>query len=178
MGRVKRHLAFGSILLAACPTFAATGGALHLDGAVLGLPWVIPFVGVLLSIAVMPLALPSFWHHHFGKVAAAWALAFLVPFTLRFGVEATVFELLRTLLLEYLPFIILLLALFTVRNHAWIMLKYPELDQVRYGGTLNAINQGIYRTLLLVCAISVLTLLGEIGRTSLDVYRNRMTAMR
>ena len=35
-----------------------------------------PFAGILLSIALMPLLAPIFWHHHFGKVAAAWALAF------------------------------------------------------------------------------------------------------
>ena len=33
----------------------------------------------------MPLLAPIFWHHHFGKVAAGWALAFLVPFALVFG---------------------------------------------------------------------------------------------
>ena len=35
----------------------------------LELYWVIPFVCMLLSIAIGPLAVPHFWHHHFGKVA-------------------------------------------------------------------------------------------------------------
>lgn len=42
--------------------------------------WGIPFAGILLSIALCPLLAPVFWHHHFGKVAAAWSLAFLLPF--------------------------------------------------------------------------------------------------
>jgi len=94
--------------------FAAEAGAPHLDGAELGFFWVVPFVGLLLSIAVLPLVVPRFWHAHFGKVSAFWALAFLVPFAVEFGVETAVFELAHTFLLEYIPFILLLLALYTV----------------------------------------------------------------
>lgn len=90
------------------------GGAPHLDGAALNLFWVVPFAGMLLSIAIFPLILPHFWHHNFGKIAAFWGLSFLVPFTVVFGWELALFELLHVLLLEYIPFIILLFSLFTV----------------------------------------------------------------
>ncbi|KAA0684704.1 sodium:proton antiporter [Azospirillum brasilense] len=93
---------------------AEAAGAPHLDGRDLNVFWVIPFVGILLSIALMPLLAPSFWHHHFGKVAAGWAIAFLLPFALTFGAGLATYELLHTLLLEYIPFIVLLTALFTV----------------------------------------------------------------
>jgi len=93
---------------------AAGAGAPHLDGADLNLLWTIPFAGILLYIAIMPLALPTVWHHHFGKFSAFWALSFLVPFLILFGWQLALFELLHVLLLEYIPFIILLLALFTV----------------------------------------------------------------
>lgn len=93
---------------------ASQAGAPHFDGAVLGGMWALPFACMLLSIAILPLLTPHFWHHHFGKVAAFWALAFLAPFAMRFGVELAVYEVLHTLLQEYIPFIILLLALFTV----------------------------------------------------------------
>jgi Na+/H+ antiporter NhaD/arsenite permease-like protein len=86
----------------------------HLDGGELDLLWAAPFAGMLLSIALLPLFAPSFWHHHFGKVSAFWAAAFLVPFALRFGWELALFEALHTALLEYFPFIILLLSLFTI----------------------------------------------------------------
>ncbi|MES1162209.1 MAG: sodium:proton antiporter, partial [Rhizobacter sp.] len=60
--------------------------SLHgVDGAVLAAWWGLPFAGVLLSIAVMPLVAPTFWHHHFGKIAAGWTLAFLLPFAAVFG---------------------------------------------------------------------------------------------
>ena len=33
-----------------------------LDGAQMGWPWALPFVGILLSIATGPLLFPKFWH--------------------------------------------------------------------------------------------------------------------
>jgi Na+/H+ antiporter NhaD/arsenite permease-like protein len=101
------------IAMVATPSLAA-GGAPHVEGAKLGLIWVLPFAGMLLSIALLPLFAPSFWHHHYGKVSAAWALAFVVPFAAIHGLPTAVYEVKHTLALEYVPFIILLLALFTV----------------------------------------------------------------
>lgn len=104
-------------LLAPMAGFAADaghGGAPHLDGRDLGLGWVVPFAGILLSIALLPLLAPSLWHHHFGKVAALWGLAFVAPFTVEFGWELALYEVVHTAFLEYIPFIILLTALFTV----------------------------------------------------------------
>ncbi len=103
-----------AVLAAAEPVFAAGEGAPHLDGAELGLVWVAPFAAILLSIAIFPLLAPRFWHHHFGKISAICAFAFLIPFTLDFGWELALFELLHVGLLEYIPFIILLGALFTI----------------------------------------------------------------
>jgi Na+/H+ antiporter NhaD/arsenite permease-like protein len=62
----------------------------------------------------MPLALPAIWHHHFGKIALFWGLAFLVPCLLVYGYSVALHELLHTMLLEYIPFIILLFSLFVV----------------------------------------------------------------
>lgn len=91
-----------------------------LDGSQLGLAWATPFAGLLLSIAVMPLAAPAFWHHHFGKVALAWTLVLLLPFTLSFGAGATGGVLLHTLVEEYLPFTILLGALYTTAGGIFV----------------------------------------------------------
>lgn len=101
------------------PVFPAAGTP-AMDGARLSLFWVVPFAGILLSIAVIPLAAPMFWHHHFGKVSLVWALAFLLPFAAAYGIPLTMYELLHTLLLEYIPFIILLLALFTVSGGIYV----------------------------------------------------------
>ena len=101
-----------TILLLPLAAFAADGHSI--DGATLSIVWVVPFVCMLLSIAVCPLAVPHFWHHHFGKVAAFWGLAFLVPCAIAFGPGTAFAQLIHVLLGEYLPFIILLFSLFTV----------------------------------------------------------------
>jgi Na+/H+ antiporter NhaD/arsenite permease-like protein len=87
--------------------------AAELDGAHLGMAWAVPFAGVLLSIAVGPLVAPDFWHHHYGKIGAAWAVLLLVPMVLVQGASPTFAAVLHTVLHEYLPFILMLLALFT-----------------------------------------------------------------
>lgn len=90
------------------------------SGSELGLAWAAPFAGLLLSIAVLPLAAPALWHHHFGKIAAGWTLALLLPFGLSFGAAATGGVLIHTLVEEYLPFTILLCALYTTAGGIYI----------------------------------------------------------
>ncbi len=85
-------------------------------GEILPLWSATPFVGMLLSIALFPLFAPRFWHHHFGKVSLFWSLVVLVPFLLIYKGEA-LHEFLHILLADYLPFIIILVALYTVSGN-------------------------------------------------------------
>ena len=82
------------------------------DPAVLGLSlplWsVVPFAGLLLSIALLPLLAPALWARHYAKVC----LAFGVPVASFFLLRAPR-ELLHTTL-EYASFLILLASLFTI----------------------------------------------------------------
>jgi len=80
---------------------------------------VIPFAGILLSIALFPLFAPKFWHHHFPKVSAFWALLFAIPFVAVFKGEA-IYEILHTYINDYIPFIILLWSLFTVTGGIFV----------------------------------------------------------
>ncbi|MBN2365521.1 MAG: sodium:proton antiporter [Calditrichaeota bacterium] len=91
-----------------------TTGKEHIPSLGTKLPmWsVIPFAGILLSIALFPLLAPRFWHHNFGKISAFWALIFAIPFVLAYG-EAAFVEILHIYIADYIPFIILLWALFT-----------------------------------------------------------------
>ena len=98
-------------LLAALPGLAL---AADIDGSALSVLWGVPFVGLLLSIALCPLWLPTFWHHHFGKVSAFWGLAFVLPCAFVFGAPLASAVVLHTLISEFVPFIVLLLALFTL----------------------------------------------------------------
>jgi Na+/H+ antiporter NhaD/arsenite permease-like protein len=97
-----------------------TGFAADIDGKQLTVLWGIPFAGILLCIALCPLLTPQFWHHHFGKVSAFWALLFLVPFAVQFGSGAAGAALVHALLAEYIPFVILLTALFAVSGGIYI----------------------------------------------------------
>ncbi|GAD24838.1 sodium:proton antiporter [Acidovorax sp. MR-S7] len=107
-------------LLALAGMAPALALAADIDGSQLSVLWGVPFAGILLSIALMPLLAPVFWHHHFGKVAAAWALAFLLPFAAVFGPGAAGAGLAHALVAEYIPFVILLTALFTVAGGIYI----------------------------------------------------------
>lgn len=73
----------------------------------------VPFLGMLLSIALMPLLAPSFWHRHFGKVAAFWALATAIPMMSVYG-DTAGYEFFHVMIADYAPFIILVWSLYTV----------------------------------------------------------------
>ncbi len=106
--------------LLAAATFAALAlsGPAHaadgLNGAALSAWWAVPFAGVLLSIAVLPLIAPAVWHYHYGKIAFGWALAFVVPFLATHPFGTVVETMAHVMLAEYVPFLILIGALFTI----------------------------------------------------------------
>jgi len=100
--------------------FSGWATAAEVDGRTLAAAWGLPFAGMLLSIALLPLLAPHFWHHHFGKVAAGWSLALLLPFAVMFGPGSAGQALVHTLLTEYIPFIVLLTALFTVSGGIYV----------------------------------------------------------
>jgi len=78
------------------------------------LAWGLPFVGLLLTIAAAPLAVPGLWNRHYGKLVAFWALAFVAPDALIEGAGAASRRLLDMALNTYLPFVLLLGALFVI----------------------------------------------------------------
>ena len=88
-------------------------------GTALSLWWVIPFAGILLSIALFPLLAPHFWHHHYPKVSAFWALVMAVPFAVVYRGVA-IHEIAHIYIIDYIPFIILLWSLFTVAGGIYI----------------------------------------------------------
>jgi Na+/H+ antiporter NhaD/arsenite permease-like protein len=92
----------------------AAHAAPALDGRSVGWPWAIPFAGLLLSIAAGPLLFPKLWHDHYGKIAAAWAAATLISLAIVYGPETALAALVYAELGEYLSFIVLLFALYTV----------------------------------------------------------------
>lgn len=142
-------------------TFAADDahgdeGAHHghgVDGAKLPIWSIIPFIGILLSIAILPLVFDShFLVHHGGKMSLAWALIFAVPYLIAFR-GAAFYDILHIYLIDYIPFIILLWGLFTVAGGILVR------------GTLR--GTPIVNTLLLLIGTAIASWVGTTGASML-----------
>jgi Na+/H+ antiporter NhaD/arsenite permease-like protein len=112
--RAAARAALAALTACAASPVLAAGDAAAFDGALLSRWWAMPFVGLLLSIAIVPLFSASFWHRHYGKFALGWALALLVPLGATFGTTQAWHQAVHALLLEYVPFVVVLFALYTV----------------------------------------------------------------
>ncbi|SNR91715.1 sodium:proton antiporter [Desulfurobacterium atlanticum] len=112
----------------------------------------IPFAGILLSIAVLPLVAPHFWHKHFGKVSAFWALACGIPFVLLYK-GAAVHSILHTILVEYIPFLVLLGALYTIAGGIYIKGSF--------------VGRPVFNSVLLFIGAMLASLMGTTGAAML-----------
>ena len=81
MTAVKWAATAALVVLPSAPASAAEG----LDGASMGAVWAIPFIGILLSLAFLPLLAHDVWEHNRGKIAAAWAALAILPMALSHG---------------------------------------------------------------------------------------------
>ena len=95
--------------------------AVEFNGASLSPLWVLPFAGIILSVAIFPLFAHQFWVQHFGKITLFWAGLFFFPLVYSYGVYAGLEVLAHVLFSEYIPFILLLVALYTISGgiHIW-----------------------------------------------------------
>jgi len=101
-------------LLAAATVLPGSAHAAGLDGAALSWPWVAPFAGILLTIALGPLAFPRLWHRHYGKLAFVWATLALAPMAALFGTGIAAAALSHAIFGDYIGFVTLLFALYVV----------------------------------------------------------------
>jgi Na+/H+ antiporter NhaD/arsenite permease-like protein len=92
----------------------ATAHAAPLDGAALHWPWALPFIGILLTIAIAPLLAPKFWLRHYGKLAFGWAALTVVPLAALYDLPTALTAFLHMMLADYMSFIVLLFALYVV----------------------------------------------------------------
>jgi Na+/H+ antiporter NhaD/arsenite permease-like protein len=110
----RRTISSGAVAALFCLAAQPALAAPVLDGAQLSWVWELPFIGILLSIATGPLLFPKLWHDHYGKFALGWALATLVPLAAFYGPGVSWAAFVHAMLAEYLSFIVLLFALYTV----------------------------------------------------------------
>ena len=134
-----------------------TNGEAHVhykvDGKDLPLWSIIPFVGILLSIALLPLIFDShFLVHHGGKMSLAWGLIFGIPYLIAYGGDAF-HDILYIYLIDYIPFIVLLWGLFTVAGGILVR------------GTLR--GTPVVNTLLLLIGTVIASWIGTTGASML-----------
>src|SRR5215204_3769943 len=127
----------------------------EIDGSRLGLIWIAPFAGLLLSIAVAPLLPARFWERHFAAVSLFWAALAAIALAFAAGAGPTAGAMLHTLALDYLPFIVLLATLYTVAGG------------IRLTGTIRG-TPGV-NTLLLLIGTSLASVMGTTGAAMLVV---------
>ncbi len=121
-------------------------------GEILSLWATVPFAGMLLSIALFPLFAPKFWHSHFGKISVFWSLVVAVPFLVLYRSNA-LYEFLHIVLADYVPFIIILVALYSVSGN--ILLR----------GTL--VGTPVVNTCILVIGTLLASWMGTTGASML-----------
>ncbi|MGB0934846.1 MAG: sodium:proton antiporter [Alphaproteobacteria bacterium] len=109
-------------LTSLAPDAMAAGGGM--DPQQLSLVWALPFVGILLSLALLPIFKSRFWHHNYGKIGIFWALTTIIPMAWIFGPSVALHQVLHTYLLEYIPFILVASVLYTISGGIKVQLKY------------------------------------------------------
>jgi Na+/H+ antiporter NhaD/arsenite permease-like protein len=112
LGHRQTRLAILAAVGALTPDAADAAAAL--DGTSLHWPWALPFLGILLTIAVGPLLFRRIWHRHYGKLTLLWSIATLAPLAAVYGATTALAAFVHAVLAEYLSFIILLVALYVV----------------------------------------------------------------
>jgi Na+/H+ antiporter NhaD/arsenite permease-like protein len=109
MALIKTGAAAALLSISATPAAAAHS----LDGATLPWPLALPFAGMLLSIALGPLVVKEWWHIHYEKAAAFWAVLAVGGLIASAGTAPASAGLVHSMVAEYLPFILMLFALYT-----------------------------------------------------------------
>ncbi len=141
------------IILFSDPSIAASNDGI--DANSLNIIWSLPFLGMLLSLALMPIIAPNFWHQHDGKIALCWASLVVIPMLILYGFNITMHEILHTYLLEYIPFIIMIGALFVITGGISIQLKWS--------------GNPCTNTLLLLAATLIASWIGTTGAAMLFI---------
>ena len=78
--------------------------------------WVLPFVAILLSIAIGPLVAPKLWSRHYGRVVGVCSLGLMTAVGLAFGWQESFALTQHALLDHYLPFLILVGGLYIMAS--------------------------------------------------------------
>lgn len=120
-------------LMAAYSSYAGDGCDMPGISAILPLYTGIPFLGVLLSIALFPLLAPNLWHRFENVFLSGWTLLSLGMLWQSLGGEFLKSTLLGVAMHEYLPFIILLATLYIIGSGFHVRLKAKPTPMANSG---------------------------------------------
>lgn len=123
---MKKYPAVVSKLLLAtlmCCVCSPVYGASSLDGTELAIYWALPFIGILLSLALLPLFAPNFWHRNYGVVSFFWGALACTMIVVSYGFTALGMELIVTYLDHFIPFIIFILSLYVISSGIFLNLQ-------------------------------------------------------
>ena len=87
---------------------------------------VVPFIGMLLSIALVPLISGSWWRKNIKKVSVFWSMMFFLPAVLWGDYSLASYQTLHIILLDYGPFLILVASLFIIAGGVHINGNIPN----------------------------------------------------
>lgn len=141
MKKILSVLTVFLMLSLTCPVSVWAAGE---SGAKADVPiWLcIPFAGLLLCIAIMPLVKGEWWEAHQPLVVALWIIVLVIPFAVLYGVGDTVETVLECTVNDYLTFIILLFGLFCVSGNITMEGDFAGSPRINVGllaiGTLLA----------------------------------------
>jgi Na+/H+ antiporter NhaD/arsenite permease-like protein len=127
MAFLKKGVAAALFMVASAMPAAA---AQSLDGANLPWPLAFPFAGMLLSIAFGPLVVKEWWHIHYEKAAGFWSALALGGLAASVGLTPAAAAVVHCLASEYLPFILMMFALYTAAGGISVEGRIPAAPLV------------------------------------------------
>lgn len=90
----------------------------------------LPFLGVLLSLATGPLLLPALWHKLEKKILLFFSAVSIIVIFLLFTPEKSSHDIMHTLWLEYIPFMSVAYVLYTISSGVHIQINQPHLPLI------------------------------------------------
>lgn len=114
----------------------------------------IPFVGVILSIALVPLFAQHFWERHSKKVLSSWILLYISMEVFLFGMPKTATGVFESIVKHYIPFVILVSSLFITTGGIFV--------------AFNRVKQcALTNTIFLFCSSMIAGWIGTTGASAL-----------
>ncbi len=126
-----------------------------LDGTGLSLLWTLPFLGVLLSLAVIPVFAHDFWEQNMGKISLVWSGVSLVMLLSNVGFNITMHVVLETYLHHFIPFMVFILSLYVICGGIKIKIDVAATP--------------MFNVIFMLCATLLASLIGTTGAAMLFI---------